>query len=91
MSGLVSLVGAGPGDPGLLTLRAADRLRRCDCVVYDHLASPQRLALTPAGCEQIYAGKEAGNHALPQEALNALLAQRAKEGKRVVRLKGGDR
>ena len=90
MSGLVSIVGAGPGDPGLLTLRAADRLRRCDCVVYDHLASPRLLALTPAGCEQIYAGKEAGNHALPQEALNALLAQKAKEGKRVVRLKGGD-
>lgn len=90
MSGLVSIVGAGPGDPGLLTLRAADRLRRCDCVVYDHLASPRLLTLTPAGCEQIYAGKEAGNHALPQEALNALLAQKAKEGKRVVRLKGGD-
>ena len=90
MSGLVSIVGAGPGDPGLLTLRAADRLRRCDCVVYDHLASPRLLSLTPAGCEQVYAGKEAGNHALPQEALNALLAQKAKEGKRVVRLKGGD-
>lgn len=88
--GRVFLVGAGPGDPGLLTLKGLRVLERADVVVYDHLVSPQTLDLASPSAERIYAGKEAGAHALPQAETNALLADRAREGKVVVRLKGGD-
>jgi len=89
-SGKVWLVGAGPGDPGLLTLAGAACLARAEVVVYDRLVHPRLLDLAPAGAERIYAGKQTGGHTLTQDEINALLVARAREGKRVVRLKGGD-
>ncbi|MFZ2958472.1 MAG: uroporphyrinogen-III C-methyltransferase [Candidatus Ozemobacteraceae bacterium] len=86
----VSLVGAGPGDPGLITLRGMMRLSKADVVVYDQLGAPAVLDHVRVGAELIDVGKRAGDHTLPQEKINALLIQKAKEGKRVVRLKGGD-
>jgi uroporphyrinogen III methyltransferase/synthase len=88
--GKVFLVGAGPGDPGLLTLKGARLIASCDVLVYDYLAAPPIVALAPPDCERIYVGKKAGAHALPQEAITALIVRLGKEGKRVVRLKGGD-
>jgi uroporphyrin-III C-methyltransferase len=89
--GTVYLVGAGPGDPSLLTLRAAQLIREADVMVFDNLVSTEILAtLARPDVEQIYAGKERGNHALPQKELNLLLVRLAKENKRVLRLKGGD-
>jgi len=88
--GTVYLVGAGPGDAGLLTLRAAELLGRADVVVYDALVNGDFLRLAPAQAEIVYAGKRSRDHAIPQEELNKLLVERAKEGKTVVRLKGGD-
>jgi len=87
---LVSLVGAGPGDPGLLTLRGAERLRAAQAVVHDALVPPELLALAPAGAELIDAGKRDRRHAMPQEKINALLVSLSRRGLRVVRLKGGD-
>jgi len=87
---MVYLVGAGPGDTGLLTVRATDVLGRAEVVVYDALVNPDILRLAPKDAEIVYGGKRARDHALPQEDLNQLLVTRAKEGKRVVRLKGGD-
>ena len=88
--GKVYLVGAGPGDPGLLTLRGAELLKRADVVVYDALVNASLLKLAPKGAERIYGGKRPREHAQPQEELNALLLAKAREGKCVVRLKGGD-
>src|SRR5689334_3175060 len=88
--GMVYLVGAGPGDPGLLTLRAAELLARADAVVYDALVNPDLLRLAPKTAEIIYAGKRAKEHVIPQKELNQLLIEKAKSGKTVVRLKGGD-
>ncbi len=89
--GTVYLVGAGPGDPSLLTLRAAQLIGEADVIVFDNLVSTEILAtLARPDVEQIYAGKERGNHALPQEELNLLLVRLAKDCRRVVRLKGGD-
>jgi len=88
--GTVYLVGAGPGDAGLLTLRGAELLARADVVVYDALVNPDLLRLAPKAAEVIYAGKRAKDHAIPQEELNQLLIAKAREGKTVVRLKGGD-
>jgi len=86
----VYLVGAGPGEVGLLTLRGAELLAKADVVVYDALVNPDLLRLAPATAEVIYGGKRPRDHAIPQEKLNALLVAKAKEGKVVVRLKGGD-
>jgi uroporphyrinogen III methyltransferase/synthase len=88
--GTVYLVGAGPGDPGLLTRHGADALSRADVVVYDRLADNSMLALAPADAELIYVGKQAAVHAVPQKRINELLAEHALLGKCVVRLKGGD-
>ena len=89
-SGRVSLVGAGPGDPGLITVAGRERLRRADVVVYDRLAHPALVAEAPADAERIYVGKASADHAVPQEEIGRLLVDRARAGKRVVRLKGGD-
>lgn len=90
MTGTVYLVGAGPGDPRLITLRGAEVLRIADVVVVDRLASPALLDLARLDAERIYAGKEPGRALLSQDAINALLVERALAGKNVVRLKGGD-
>jgi uroporphyrinogen III methyltransferase / synthase len=88
-SGIVYLVGAGPGDPGLLTLRGAELLARADVVVYDHLANSLLLSHCPQA-RAIYVGKEASAHTLTQDGINALLVREAQAGHCVVRLKGGD-
>jgi len=88
--GKVWLVGAGPGDPGLLTMKAARALAQCDTLVYDYLASSAIVNLAPPNCEKIYVGKKAGAHTLKQEEITALIVKLGLEGKRVVRLKGGD-
>jgi uroporphyrinogen III methyltransferase/synthase len=88
MSGIVYLVGAGPGDPGLLTRRAADLIARADLVAVDALVSPEIASLIT--CERVYVGKRSSAHTLPQDQINQLLIDEARKGKRVVRLKGGD-
>jgi uroporphyrinogen III methyltransferase/synthase len=88
--GSVALVGAGPGDPGLITVKGLGLLRAADVVVYDNLADRAFLREAPASAELVYVGKRAGQHALSQEQINQLLVARARAGKRVVRLKGGD-
>jgi uroporphyrinogen III methyltransferase / synthase len=89
-AGVVHLVGAGPGDPGLVTVRARDLVRRAEVLVYDRLIPPGLVDEAPAGCERIYVGKLPDRHVLPQAEINALVVARAKAGRRVVRLKGGD-
>lgn len=88
--GYVSLVGAGCGDLELLTLKAQKRLLGCDVLVYDSLAASGIVDQAPPDCEKIFVGKRYGSHATAQEQINALLVQKAQEGKHVVRLKGGD-
>ena len=90
MSGKVFLVGAGPGDPRLLTVGAMNCLRKADVVVYDHLADESILSYVPPTAERIYVGKQSRKHTMQQEDINVLLADKADEGKTVVRLKGGD-
>lgn len=88
--GEVALVGAGPGDPGLMTLKGKALLEQAEVLVYDRLGTEEMLRWLPEGCELIYVGKESSRHTLSQEKINDLLVEKALEGKRVVRLKGGD-
>lgn len=88
--GKVYLVGAGPGDAGLITAKGLEKLKRCDAVVYDRLATEELLEVTPPDCEKIYVGKEPGKHYKKQEEINAILVECAKRHNLVVRLKGGD-
>jgi uroporphyrin-III C-methyltransferase len=89
-AGKVYLIGSGPGDPELLTLRAARILAQADAVVYDHLVGTGVIDWLPEKLERIYVGKEPGRHTLPQAQINTLLVRLAKQGRVVVRLKGGD-
>lgn len=88
--GSVILVGAGPGDPGLLTQKGRQAIENAQVVVYDRLVSPAILSLIPRDAEKINVGKESSNHLVPQEEINRILLRKAQEDKRVVRLKGGD-
>ncbi|PZU09692.1 uroporphyrinogen-III C-methyltransferase [Sphingomonas sp.] len=88
--GRVILVGAGPGDPGLLTVRAVEALRQADIVVHDGLIDPAVLDYAPAGAQRISVAKSRARHTLPQEAINALIVAHVRSGSIVVRLKGGD-
>jgi len=88
--GSVFLVGAGPGNPGLITVRAKELIETCDTLIYDSLVHPAVLALQKEKCEQIFVGKKSGCHSVPQAEIQSLIVAKAREGKRVVRLKGGD-
>jgi uroporphyrinogen III methyltransferase/synthase len=88
--GKVYLVGAGPGDPELLTLKGRRVLGEADAVVYDHLVDMELLELCPSGCERIFAGKKGGQACVPQNEIDGTLVRLGLEGKTVVRLKGGD-
>ena len=88
--GKVWLVGAGPGDPGLLTVKATETIKDADVIVYDALIGDALFSLFPRDAEYISVGKRAGNHTMPQEEIDQLLLELAQQGKKVVRLKGGD-
>lgn len=89
-TGKVSLVGAGPGDPKLITEKGKYCLESCEVVVYDYLVSEELLSLCPSYCKKIYVGKQVGKHSASQNEINQILIKEAKKGKQVVRLKGGD-
>src|SRR5271165_5205022 len=88
--GTVYLVGAGPGDPGLITLKAARLLRECDVLLIDSLVETAIVAHTKPGCQHFDVGKRAGQPSVPQDDITELMIRKAREGKMVVRLKGGD-
>lgn len=90
IAGNVALVGAGPGDPGLITRKGLEAIQKADCIIYDRLAAPELLAEADPGCERIYVGKENHHHTMPQEKINELLVEKAMQYEHVVRLKGGD-
>lgn len=88
MASMVYLVGAGPGDPGLVTVKGLELIKKADCIIYDRLSSPELLGYAGMDCERIYVGKADRHHTLPQEQINELLVEKAKEYHCVVRLKG---
>ncbi|MEN8753771.1 MAG: uroporphyrinogen-III C-methyltransferase, partial [Desulfobacterales bacterium] len=88
--GMVYLVGAGPGDPGLITVRGLEIIRSADVIIYDYLAAPTLLRHVRENAELIYVGKKGGDHTLSQDGINALIVAKAKAGGTVARLKGGD-
>lgn len=88
--GEVALVGSGPGDPELLTIKALRFIEQADIAIYDRLVSDEIMALLPENCERVYVGKKQAKHCVPQEGINEMLAEQALMGKRVLRLKGGD-
>ncbi len=90
VSGTVYLIGAGPGDEGLLTVKGRRLIEEADVIIYDHLANPALLNYAKKGCEKIYAGKQNRHHTMPQKEINELLVKKARQYKKVVRLKGGD-
>jgi len=90
VNGKIYLVGAGPGDPGLITIKGLDCIRNADVLIYDFLASPLLLKHVRENAEIIYVGKKGGDHTLSQDRINALIVEKAREGLNVVRLKGGD-
>lgn len=90
LAGKVVLVGAGPGDPGLITVKGLQEIREADCIIYDRLASPELLEEAKQGCEKIYVGKASSNHTMKQGEINQLLVQKSMEHNKTVRLKGGD-
>ena len=90
MTGKVFLIGAGPGDPELMTLRAVRLLKEADVVVYDRLVSDEIIAMAPSDAKMIFVGKSAHNHPVPQDEINAILVREAKAGHKVARIKGGD-
>ncbi|MDP4879570.1 MAG: uroporphyrinogen-III C-methyltransferase, partial [Opitutales bacterium] len=89
-TGKVYLIGAGPGDPGLVTVRARQLIEIADVIVYDYLANPKLLDWARKDAERIYVGKSAGRHSIPQDEIEEILVNRANKGLQVVRLKGGD-
>ena len=89
-SALVTLMGAGPGDPELLTVKALRALQSAELLLHDHLVSDAILELAPAQSERIYVGKESSRHTMPQEEIGALMVRLARQGRRVLRIKGGD-
>ena len=89
-TGIVYLVGAGPGDPGLITARGVECIRNADVIIYDYLAAPALLQHAGENAEMIYVGKKGGDHTLSQEGINALIVEKAKGNRVVTRLKGGD-
>ncbi len=89
-TGRVYLVGAGPGDEGLLTKRGGELLKKAQVLLYDRLVDPRLLCRVSEDCERIFVGKDAGNHRVSQKQINELLVKKAREGRCVVRLKGGD-
>lgn len=89
-NGIVYLIGAGPGDPGLITVKGLDRIRRADVVVYDYLANPKIIAEASQKAELIYVGKKGADHTAEQVDINSILREKAMEGKSVARVKGGD-
>ncbi len=90
MTGIVYLVGAGPGDPGLITVKGLECIKKADVVIYDYLAAPAHLAHVRKNAESIYVGKKGGDHTLSQDGINALIVEKATTGAAVTRLKGGD-
>ena len=89
-TGKVWLVGAGPGSIGLLTIKAAEVLKKADVIIYDNLIGTEILSALPKQADYIYVGKRSGQHTMPQEEINLLLLNEAQKGRFVVRLKGGD-